>query len=43
MGHSSIKVTFDVYGDWFEKQDDEQANRAASRLVGDKVGDKGVF
>ena len=40
MGHSSIAVTLDVYGDWFQKRDDGQANRGAGRLLGDKVGDK---
>ena len=40
MGHSSIAVTLDVYGDWFQKQDEGRANRGAGRLLGDKVGDK---
>ena len=28
MGHSSIKVTFDVYGHLFEAHDDRRADRA---------------
>ena len=39
MGPSSIAVTLDTYADWFKKSDAAQANRAASRLLGDAAGD----
>src|SRR5262249_35325384 len=43
MGHSSISTTLDVYADWFRivsSRRSDHANRAARRLLGDKVGDK---
>jgi integrase len=40
MGHSSIKITFDTYGKWFELQDHAQADKIAARLLdGDTAGD----
>jgi integrase len=43
MGHASIKLTYDVYGDWFAKRDAAQANRGPARLaIGDKAGDRGA-
>jgi integrase len=40
MGHSSIKVTLDTYGKWFDLQDHAQADRIGARLLGgDTLGD----
>jgi integrase len=41
MGHSSIKVTLDTYGKWFDIQDHAQADKIGARLLGgDTGGDK---
>lgn len=34
MGHSSIRVTFDVYGHLFEEHDDRRADRANQIAAG---------
>jgi integrase len=42
MGHSSIKITLDVYADWFQLRDHAAADElGVSLLAGDAVGDKG--
>ena len=41
MGHSSIKITFDTYGKWFNLVDHAQADKIAARLLsGDTAGDR---
>jgi integrase len=35
MGHSSIKVTFDLYGDWFRLHDQQAADEMGAALLGD--------
>jgi integrase len=43
MGHSSIKITFDTYGKWFNLVDHVQADKIATRLLGgDTTGDIGL-
>ena len=37
MGHSSIKVTLDVYGDWFKLTDQRAADELGDALLGDAV------
>ena len=37
MGHSSIKVTLDVYGDWFKLTDQRAADEVGDALLGDAV------
>jgi hypothetical protein len=38
-GHSSIKITLDTYGKWFDLQDHAQADKIGARLLG---GDSGA-
>jgi integrase len=41
MGHSSIKITLDTYGKWFDLQDHAQADKIGARLLrGDTGGDR---
>jgi integrase len=39
MGHSSIKVTFDIYGDWFKLHDQGAADEMGADLLGSGTGD----
>jgi integrase len=38
MGHSSIKITLDTYGKWFDLQDHAQADKIGARLLGGDTG-----
>jgi integrase len=38
LGHSSITITFDVYGDWFKLNDSEAADDLATGLLGNAAG-----
>jgi hypothetical protein len=41
MGHTSLKVTLDVYGDWFTLHDQAAADDLGTALVGNKIGNTG--
>ena len=38
LGHSSIKITYDVYGDWFQLYDTRAADDLAASFLGNKTG-----
>jgi integrase len=38
LGHSSIAITYDVYGDWFKLHDTEAADDLAAGLLGNAAG-----
>ena len=40
MGHSSIKVTFDTYGDWFRLYDQQAADEMGAALLGPGNGNR---
>ena len=40
MGHASITVTLDVYGDWFKLQDHAAADALGAELVGNNLGNR---
>ena len=41
LGHASITITYDVYGDWFRLHDAEAADDLAAGLLGNRIGNTG--